>query len=322
MPTANASTLQKIIETTFARPLPLVEDLFNQGETALFIARQKEGKSGLTLQIAIDVSCGDPFLDRYKTTATSVLYIDYENRPYRLQDRGKDLANGRRIDNLRVEAFDFSAQRNLGLFGSDYINLKVLISAEKPGLLILDPLRYARSKQITKNKSDADLALEIIDQVSELQVVNPGMSCMLVHYLKKRQNPSIPPPSLKHDPRSWIDQIYGSQALNAHVDNIWGLERTQDGYTFATVPRSEDELILSLEKQPGTERFFLASNGSIFQTDDQEQAWKSLPIEFGWREVRGKYGSSHLLRAVIVQAMAAGLLTQDSKTKRYRKVTP
>src|SRR6266404_5127683 len=112
MPTANASTLQKIIETTFARPLPLVEDLLNQGETALFIARQKEGKSTLTLQIAIDVSCGDPFLDRYKTTATGVLYVDYENRPYRLQDRGKDLANGRRIDNLRVEAFDFSAHRN------------------------------------------------------------------------------------------------------------------------------------------------------------------------------------------------------------------
>ncbi len=314
-------TLQKIIDTEFSLPPPRVDRLIDAGETALFIARQKEGKSTLALQLGIDVSLGDAFLDRYPTTKGTVLCIDYENRLYRLKERGKDLAKGRKIENLHVKAFDYVSQRDVGLFGKEFEQLKELVQELMPGFLILDPLRYALNK-INASTAEESLSVQAIDQVSKLHEINPQMAVVLVHHLKKRQDQGSRV-ILRDDPRSWIEQVYGSQALLAHVDTIWGLEEDGDGYTFATVPRSQDPLRLPLVKEPDSERFLLGSvEEFIFSTPAQREAWEKLPQEFGWREEVKKGTSNNLLRVVIRQARATGLLAQDSGTKRYRKVVP
>jgi len=109
--------------------------------------------------------------------------------------------------------------------------------------------------------------------------------------------------------------------LLAHVDTIWGLEEDDDGYTFATVSRSQDLLMLKLEKQPESERFLLGSDDApVFHTMKQQEAWETLPPEFGWREATELGISNNILNRVIRQARAAGLLAQDPVTRRYRKV--
>ena len=105
------------------------------------------------------------------------------------------------------------------------------------------------------------------------------------------------------------------------MDTSWGLEEDDDGYTFATVPRSQDLLILKLEKQSDSERFLLGSEDAlVFRTMKQQEAWEILPPEFGWREATELGISNNILDRVIRQARAAGLLTQDPVTRRYRKV--
>lgn len=315
-------TLQQIMETDYPRPPAIIKNLLSPGEIALFIARQKEGKSTLALQLAIDVACGNPFLDKYETTAGPVLYVDYENRLARIKDRGLDLANGRAVTQLHIKAFDLMSQRDVGLFGADHANLRNCVREIAPHLLFIDPLRYALAKGQNKSTAEENLALAAIEQVSALREVRSELATVLVHHVKKRQDFSQKAIKLREEPRSWIEQVYGSQALLAHVDTIWGLEEDGDGYVFATVPRSQDPIILRFEKQPDSERFLPSSTDVFaFKTPVQRDAWDRLPDEFGWREVTKKTGiSNNVLDRVTRQARAAGLLIQDPVSKKFRKV--
>jgi hypothetical protein len=316
-------TLQQILETDYPRPANLIENLATPGEIILFIARQKEGKSTFTLQLAIDVSCGDAFLGQYRTTKTRVLYVDYENRLYRVHERGKDLSNNRAVDNLLYKTYEILSERDVGLSGPDYQKLRKTVDAGKCGMLILDPLRYALGSAAPKGTSDESAAIKAIDSVSQLRQLNTELTTILVHHVKKRQDFSHNTIKLKDDPRSWIEQIYGSQALLGHVDNIWGLEQNEDGYTFATVSRSQEPLILTLGKEPESERFVLNKESSCrFKTEKQLQAWNKLPSEFSWSEAVAIIGSSNTVDRVIRQAKSRRLLTQDSISKRYKKVAP
>lgn len=320
-PSGKVLTLKEIMETEFPEPTPRIKNILDEGEVALFIARQKEGKSTLAYQLGLDISCGDPFLGRFDTTQSIVLYIDYENRYCRLKQRGMSLAGPRSGTNLYVQAFDNLFQRDVGLFGEHYKKLEHLIKEIHPGLLILDPLRYAALDKSSRGTSDEKLTLEALDQVFKLQNIHPGLSVILVHHLKKQQEEISR--GLKADPRSWIDRVYGSQVLLAHVETIWGLEDTGSGHTFATVPRSHESLILTLDKEPDSERFLLSSQpGSVFATEKQLETWSNLPPEFGWREIIATGISSQLLNAVVRKAQAAGLLMQDLRTKKYRKKDP
>lgn len=313
-------TLQQIMEREFSEPPPVIDRLLYPNEVVLFFARQKEGKSTLALQFAIDVACGAQFLGRYETAQGPVLYVDYENRPVRLKTRGLDLTGERRVENLYVKTFDRVAQRDVGLFGREFEQLKELVQRCQPTLLIIDPLRYAGSRGRSTAKEEA--AMEAIDRVSKLfAVASANMSVVLVHHAKRSQDKTLKV-RLSQDPRTWIEeQAYGSQALLAHVDNIWGLESEDDGYVFATVPRAQEPLLLRLEKQPGSERFLLgALDETIFNTGPRREAWKKLPSEFGWREATKLGISNKTLDKVIRTAMTAGLLTQDPASKKYRKV--
>jgi hypothetical protein len=168
----------------------------------------------------------------------------------------------------------------------------------------------------TGKMSDEDWALKILDAVSTLQKENPSMAVILVHHVRKQQDNGSEP--LRNDPRSWMDRIYGSQALLAHVDAIWGLEEDPEGYTFTTVPRSQDPLLVPLEKQPESERFLLSSERLPF-TETQKAAWAKLPQDFTWSEALKLGIPNSLLDRTIRRAKSAGLLTQNAGTKRYRK---
>jgi hypothetical protein len=64
------------------------------------IARQRQGKSTIAFRLAIDVFRGEPFLGRYRTQQAPVLCADYENRSYRLKERGLDVAQNRSTDDV------------------------------------------------------------------------------------------------------------------------------------------------------------------------------------------------------------------------------
>ena len=309
-------TLQEIVALERPLVVPQVGRLLDATEICLFTARQKEGKSTLGLQLAIDVSAGDPFLGQYPTRAGTVLYIDYENRLDNLKKRGEDLLQGRTGENLHIKSFERIADKDVGLANQkERDSLSALVELHQPTLLIIDPLRLAWARDLMEDQN----ALKLLAYVSLLQKSNQGMSVILVHHCRKAQEAT--PVKLQSDPRSWIEKSYGSQALIAHVDSIWGLEEDGDGYIFASIARAHDGLLLRLEKEPESERFIFGNQETLsFKTSKQKDAWEKLPDEFGWREAQTELNiSSNLMRNVLSRALQAGLLLQDSETKRYRK---
>jgi hypothetical protein len=309
---------QSIMEFAGEPPGSIVEGLIEEGGISLLVARQKEGKSMLSAQLAIDVSLGEPFLDRLPSKKGTVLYIDYENRRHRLKARGVDLAGERRLDNVLFRAFDRIADRNVGLDGDNLKRLTAAVGMVKPALLVIDPLRLATSTDLL----DAGKVVPVLERVSTLQQVNPDMGVLLVHHLKKGQGDlSV---KLKADPREWIERAFGSQALLAHVETILGLEQDKEDrrYTLATVPRSSEPLVWALEKAPNSERFLLSSGSDQLATwpPALRNHWVRLPDEFSWSEGMAIVGNSTVDR-IIRRAKPAGLLTQHALTKRYRKAT-
>jgi hypothetical protein len=308
-------SLQDIISAEYPEKTPLVEHFLSPGETALLIARQKEGKSMLALQLAVDVSRGDGFLDHYATRCTPVLYIDYENRPYRIKDRAIDVTRGRTAENIHLLAFDRISDRNVGLVGAEFQTLHHLVSDMRPGLLVIDPLRYALQGESAEER----VMVDAIDHISRLSEQNPALSVLLVHHLKKAQDNTTT--ELRSDPRAWIDRVYGSQALIAHVETIWGLEHDEQGYAFGTVSRSEDSFVIGLEKEPDSQRFTLSPTSVQVQrmTPAVRTAWDQLPGEFSRTQGVGMGIANNTLDRLIRHALAAGILSQDTATRVYRK---
>src|SRR5581483_1714484 len=112
-------TADEVLSGEFPEPKSIAENLLLQGETVLFMGRQKEGKSTLALQIAIDIARGDRFLGRFATLASDVMYIDYENRCCQLKRRLIDLAEGGQVNGLSFVASDQASGRDVALFGKE-----------------------------------------------------------------------------------------------------------------------------------------------------------------------------------------------------------
>src|SRR5215467_4216019 len=70
---------------------PVVDRLLQPGEITMMLGRQKEGKSTLALQLAIDIGGGSHFLEEFPTQTGKVLYIDFENKYEQIQKRVLDL---------------------------------------------------------------------------------------------------------------------------------------------------------------------------------------------------------------------------------------
>ena len=310
-------TLEEIMETNYKEIVPLIEHLLSPGETTLLIARQKEGKSTLALQLAIDLSNGDPFLGQYKTRQSCVAYIDYENRPYRIKARAIDVAKGRPAKNVIIKAFDSISDRDFTLFGSGFERLRKVVAEIEPQVLIIDPLRLA----IEKDSSDERSAVDALDHVAKLRSHNPELTVLLIHHVKKAQSNDNLIADLRTDPRSWIDKIYGSQALLAHAENIWGLEHDHGGYAFGTVSRSEESFVIALEKEPDSQRFKVSDQPAQIANLPHalREAWELLPPDFSRSEGTHLGIANNTLDRLIRQTRPLGLLTQEPKTKRYKK---
>jgi hypothetical protein len=311
----HTQSIDEIVATHYPEPAPIVHRLLLPGNTTLMVGRQKEGKSMLMLQLAIDIGWGGLFLEEYKTNLGKVLYIDFENQGVQIQKRLIDLRRDRAGSKVFVTHFERASaiNRGIGLFGENGKRLGELISEHLPEVLVIDPLRYAAVGGGKNNEESG--AMAVIDAVAELSALNPKMATLIIHHLRKAQDGVGQ--KLRDDPRSWIERTFGSQALIAHVDNIWGLAAESEGFTFATVPRSHAELIVRMEKRPGSEKFLMTDDALEVLTPDQRIYWTKLPQEFTWAEGIACGVPKSSLNRLTRAALAAGTLREQGS--RYVK---
>jgi hypothetical protein len=106
-------TSAQLLDTYPSLRPPLIEGLLRVGETMNLIAAPKVGKSFLSLDLALAVALGIPWLDRFATTKGKVLVIDNELHPETIASRWRRLCHARSVDPRAVSVSFLSLRGRL-----------------------------------------------------------------------------------------------------------------------------------------------------------------------------------------------------------------
>ena len=214
-------------------PPVIVEGPHPAGLTVLAGA-PKRGKSWLTLQMAVSVAAGQPFLGM-ATEGGDVLYLDLESRQYRVQSRLNALLPGRAPERLRI------AHEADGLDGGLLLQLgSWCAEAAKPALIIIDTLgRVKGAGRRGENAYEGDTRI-----FGGLQTfaMRHGLGIVAVHHTRK----SIPG-------SDYFERVSGSMGLTGVCDEVivLGGNRTEpDNVILNASGRDFDpvELVLGFDR--------------------------------------------------------------------------
>lgn len=101
-PTPQFISVRQLMAACPALRPPIINKLLREGETMNIIAAPKTGKSWLTLDLALSVASGRPWLGRYETTPGEVLIIDNELHRETSASRVPQVARARGLDFQQV----------------------------------------------------------------------------------------------------------------------------------------------------------------------------------------------------------------------------
>ena len=164
-------------------------------------APSKFGKSWMVLQLCLAVSQGLPFLG-LATKASSCLYLDLEDSPYRLQDRMRKIQGNRAAPKNCY--FMLEAKRtDKGLF--EQLHSELLKSPDIK-LIVIDVFQKVRSKASCK-ESAYESDYNELDGYKEF-VKTHAVTILIVHHLRKMV-----------DEADVFNMISGSVGLMASADN-------------------------------------------------------------------------------------------------------
>lgn len=199
----------------------------------------KLGKSWASLDLALSVATGRPFLNQ-PTDQGAVLYLALEDSPRRLQERLNRIGPGVDWETLPLELWTETEAIDAG--GLDALQ-HWLEHADQPRLIVIDVwARFDSHGLSPKNEYD-----RITQTMQPLQALATEfqVAILLVHHTRK----SMGEASMSSDP---FDQVMGSRALTSNMDQTMLLTRTrmQQDAVLAMTGRDieESQINLSFDK--------------------------------------------------------------------------
>ena len=215
-------TLVELRTRQIERPREVVRGPISEGETVLIVGRPKTGKSRLTLQLARDLSRGEPFLGHAIPQPRRVLMIDLENRHAVVRERFLKMAP-EPIDsdeNISIYAAETLSSDPVGLDGDGFENLITLIEKTNPDVIVFDTWRLLIG---ASGENKAEAVVRGLRRLSDLRKDRPQLVTIIVHRLRKQN--SDQKTILRNDPYDWVENLSGHHALIGHVDACYGIER-------------------------------------------------------------------------------------------------
>ncbi len=226
-------TSKDLLEKEFPEPNWIIKELIPEGLT-LFCGRPKIGKSWLALQIAADISVGNPVLGKYESEPIQVLYLALEDTQRRLQGRFK-IISGTGSENLC-----FYTDWDRGSPGIAHLRKRLETKEfEHTKLVVIDTLARFLPQ------CDMNDYSQIYPLVADIKSIADKHGCAIIclHHTRKSSADDF------------IDTVSGSNAFAGASDTILVLQRTRgeaDGFLKAAGRDiDEKELALSLEKDKG-----------------------------------------------------------------------
>jgi hypothetical protein len=311
-------SLRELAKADIGRPTEIVEHLLFEGDTACLVARPKTGKTRLTQQLTIALAEGPNarFLGLKILRRCRVLYLDFESHPGDALDHFRRIAGDRwdRVqDHIYVYCVRSLADSRLGLHGDGLKELRLRVQEVGPDMLIIDTWRLI----CAGNENEADAVVRNLRQLDELREINPYLTILLLHHLRKSGPEDQGRISLRQDPQVWLENAAGSHALIAHIDAAFGLEPEDDDvYTLAGVRRSGPAPLIVMRSDEQTLRFEplddLEMRAAFVFTHAQRELWTKLPKQFRWADaetIAGGASKKSLVSATLRRALVNGLLT-------------
>lgn len=200
----------------------LVSGMLSEGLGGLS-AKSKLGKSWMSLQLAVAITLGEPFLG-FQTKKSGALYIDLENSPSLSQERLRTVLDGREPPDDLYFVYDF----NLIGKGFEEDMEKFLFEHPEVKLIIIDVLQKVKPQK-KKNQTDYEADYEVLTILKTI-AEKYRVCIMPIYHDRKAVDPTDP-----------FANMLGSTALMGTSDFIWNLykeERKSPEATLAITGRT------------------------------------------------------------------------------------
>lgn len=225
----------------------IVDNLIPDGLTILG-AKPKAGKSWFALQLALAISTGSIFLDKYPCKKGAVLYLALEDNFIRLKSRMEMLgAEGNELLTFQV------ARLKGNKAGYAYIANWAEQHKGNAKLIVVDTLVRFKEKPKGRPRGMYDEDTETLAPLHNFSS-KYGIASLVVHHQKKQ----------KED--DWADNFSGSQGITGVVDTMMLLNRKDDENTATMRIKGRDiqESTLDLMFNPTTYWWELCNDKADF----------------------------------------------------------
>ena len=246
--------LTEYLRAEFSSGEAILEGLMYKGQNLLFVAKRKAAKTIFSLQLALSVSTGAPFLETWVCAKPRrVCYFAFEGTDADLQQILTRLLAGMKLSDtglLSIHRVPFLRLHQ----PASVLALQTVLDREHPDLLVLDP--YYRLHAGSVNDDDA---VARTTDVLNLLTAQYGHATWLPHHEHR----------VRHDTfgteyEDDAEKYSGSWVFGAWCDSMYGFRFDHKGKKasfsahFERTPRMEKAVQLTLHDTP-EELLFLPS---------------------------------------------------------------
>jgi hypothetical protein len=244
-------------------PKFVIPDMIPYGITIL-ASPPKFGKSWMCLDMAISVATGTKFMD-LEVNQDGVIYLALEDGDYRLQERGKKVANGRKLPKnlLLVKQAPILTD---GLLPQ--ISQLLESTEESIGMIIIDTLQKVRG---LAGKTEGVYGYDYRELGALHQfAVDRNLAVVLVHHLNKGGDDS-----------DFVSRLNGSTGVSGAADTIITLTRAarnSDETKMSITGRDVMERTLIIKMDWGNYRWILLGDERDVERDREILDFQSDPL--------------------------------------------
>lgn len=219
--TLTAITASELYENQFEK-LGFVIDEFLPVGLSILSGRPKSGKSWLALQMALSVSLGSEFLDKFKANQGAVVYFALEDHASRLQDRLYK-SHGLIIDSSEKQLLnnlDFRLQKKTEHSDAGQNIRQIISDIPNVKLIVVDTYaRFTSAQNSVYEKTYDDIA-----KLQEIALMNKVSILLIMHSRKSSAKNS-----------SGIDSVFGTTGNVAAADAVYALGKDKNDNSFLEI---------------------------------------------------------------------------------------
>lgn len=258
-----AESMASLSARYIAPPKFIIPGLIPYGITIL-ASPPKFGKSWMCLDMAISVATGTPFMGM-ETNRDGVIYLALEDGDYRLQERGRKVANGREMPQnlLLVKQAPILTDGLLGQISSLVEKCQTNI-----GMIIIDTLQKVRGLA-GKTEGVYGYDYRELGQLHQF-ALDRNLAVVLVHHLNKGGDDS-----------DFVSRLNGSTGVSGAADSIITLTRANrksDETRMSITGRDVQERTLIIQMDWNNFRWILLGDERDVEKDREDIDFHADPI--------------------------------------------